>query len=141
MSQALDKSVALPRFRSALMAIFAATALLLAAVGIYGVVAYSVAQRTQEIGIRMALGATAGLVLRQVLAQGSRLAFIGIAMGLAGALLFVRLLRTMIFGVSLTDPVTFAAVALVLAASALVASVIPAKRAAGVDPMRALREE
>src|SRR5439155_23367151 len=90
MAQAVDESVALPRFRSVLMAIFAMTALPLAVVGIYGVIAYSVAQRTQEIGLRMALGATAGGVLRLVLSQGSRLTLIGIAIGLAGAVGLVR---------------------------------------------------
>jgi predicted permease len=141
MAQALDESVALPRFRSSLMAIFAATALLLAGVGIYGVIAYSVTRRTQEIGIRMALGASRSGVLRLILVQGSRLALIGIVVGLPGAILFVRTLGTMLFGVSPADPLTFATVVIVLGGSALLASFIPARRAARVNPVQALRQE
>jgi hypothetical protein len=99
--------VALPRFRSLLMSLFAATALLLAAVGIYGVTAYSVAQRTQEIGVRIALGATASGVLRLVIGQGGRLASVGIALGLIGAIALTRVLERMLFGVSASDTLTF----------------------------------
>ncbi|MEX2263378.1 MAG: ABC transporter permease [Bryobacteraceae bacterium] len=141
MARALAESVALPRFRSLLMAVFAATALLLAAIGIYGVIAYSVAQRTQEIGVRMALGATPGGVLRLVIGQGGRLAFVGIALGLAGAFGVTRVLEKMLFGVSASDTVTFASAALVLGAVAIVASLIPALRAARVDPLTALRHD
>ncbi|MEX2263379.1 MAG: ABC transporter permease [Bryobacteraceae bacterium] len=141
MSQALSESVSLPRFRSLLMTVFAATALLLAAIGIYGVIAYSVAQRTQEIGVRMALGATPAGVLRLVIGQGGRLAFVGIALGLAGAFGLTRVLEKMLFGVSASDTVTFASAALVLGAVAIVASLIPALRAARVDPLTALRHD
>jgi putative ABC transport system permease protein len=141
MAEALSESVSLPRFRALLMAIFAATALMLAAIGIYGVIAYSVAQRTQEIGVRMALGATAPSVLRLVVGQGSRLAFVGISFGLAGAFGLTRVLKKMLFGVTSSDPLTFAAVVLILGAVAVMASLIPALRAARVDPMTALRHE
>jgi putative ABC transport system permease protein len=135
------ESVALPRFRSFLMSIFAATALLLAAIGIYGVIAYSVAQRRQEIGVRMALGATRSGVIRLVVGQGSRLAIVGIVLGLAGAVGLTRFLEKMLFGVTASDTVTFAGAAIVLGAVAIVASLIPALRAAGIDPVTALRQE
>jgi predicted permease len=141
MAGAAHESVALPRFRSTLMTIFAAIALALAVVGIYGVVAYSVERRTQEIGIRMALGASAEKVLALVLRQGSRLAIAGIAIGLGGAAAFVRVLKTMLFGISPLDPLTFAAVAVLLAVAALAASLIPARRAARVNPIHALRHD
>jgi ABC-type antimicrobial peptide transport system permease subunit len=123
------------------MGIFAAVALLLASVGIYGVVAYSVVRRTQEIGIRMALGANTRSVLALVLGQGSRLALVGIGCGLVGAAAFVRFLKSMLFGISPVDPFTFVAVAAVLGSAAVLASVIPARRAARVNPIRALRQE
>jgi putative ABC transport system permease protein len=141
MAQAFAESVSLPRFRSFLMGVFAATALLLAAIGIYGVIAYSVVQRRQEIGVRMALGATRSGVVRLVVGQGSRLAIIGIGLGLAGAVGLARFLEKMLFGVTASDTVTFAGAALVLGAVAIVASLIPALRAAGIDPVTALREE
>src|SRR5205085_11408163 len=122
MSELMHDSLALPRFRSTIMGIFAATALLLAAIGIYGVIAYSVSQRTREIGIRMALGATAASVLRLVVEQGGRLALVGIVTGLAGALATVRVLKAMLFGITPTDGVTFASVAVVLTLVALFAS-------------------
>jgi putative ABC transport system permease protein len=139
--EALDQSVALPRFRSLLMGVFAGAALLLAAIGIYGVVAYSVAQRTQEIGIRMALGATQRSVLGDVIARGSRLAIAGIAFGLAGAFALTRVLERMLFGVTPSDAVTFTVTALVLGAVAVAASFLPAWRAARIDPVTALRQE
>jgi putative ABC transport system permease protein len=141
MAQALSESVSLPRFRSLLMGIFAAAALMLAAIGIYGVIAYSVAQRTQEIGVRMALGATPPGVLRLVISQAGSLTSVGIALGLIGAFAVIRLLKKMLLGVSASDPVTFAGTALLLGAVAVVASLIPALRAARVDPVTALRHE
>jgi ABC-type antimicrobial peptide transport system permease subunit len=141
LAQSTAESVALPRFRSLLMTFFAATALLLAAVGIYGVVAYSVAQRTQEIGVRMALGATVSGVLQLVIGQGGRLASVGIAVGLAGSFALTRVLEKMLFGIGSYDALTFAGAALVLGAVAVFASLIPALRAARVDPVTALRQE
>jgi putative ABC transport system permease protein len=141
MADALADSVALPRFRSLLMAVFAGSVLLLAAIGIYGVIGYSVAQRTQEIGLRMALGATPAAVLRLVLGQGSRMVLLGIALGLTGALGLTRVLRRMLFGVTASDTMTFAGAALVLGAVAVLASLIPALRAARIDPVTALRQE
>jgi predicted permease len=141
MSEAMQESVALPRFRSTVMAIFALAALGLAAVGIYGVLAYSIERRTQEIGVRMALGATPREVLRLVMGQGGRLAFVGIALGLGGAFALTRVLEKMLFGVTPSDTVAFAGAALVLGLVAMVATLIPALRAARVDPVTALRHE
>jgi putative ABC transport system permease protein len=141
LAQTTAESVALPRFRSLLMTLFAATALLLAAVGIYGVIAYSVAQRTQEIGVRMALGASASGVLGMVIGQAGRLAVAGIVLGLIGAFALTRVLERMLFGVSASDTLTFAGAVLVLGTVAVLASLIPALRAARVDPVTALRQE
>jgi putative ABC transport system permease protein len=121
------------------MTAFAVAALLLAAIGIYGVVAYTVAQRTAEIGLRMALGATPSSVLAIVVNRGSRPVVVGVALGLAGAVGLTRLLETMLFGVTSFDTLTFAGAAVVLTAVALAATVIPAYRAARIDPVRALR--
>ena len=137
----LTKSVARPRFQSVLLASFAGLALLLAAIGIFGVMSYSVAQRAHEIGIRVALGARRDQVLRLVLGQGLLLALIGTAAGLAGALALTRYLRSLLFNVSPTDPWTFIGVPVVLCAVALGASYLPARRATNVDPMQALRYE
>jgi putative ABC transport system permease protein len=130
-----------PRFAMLLLASFAGLALLLAAVGMYGVISYSVTQRTQEIGVRIALGAERGNVLSMVLAQGARLAALGIASGLAAALATTRLMTSFLFGVRATDPLTFAAVSVLLVAVALLACYIPARRATRVDPIIALRYE
>jgi putative ABC transport system permease protein len=137
--QALADSVAQPRFRTLLLAAFAAAAVLLAAIGIYGVIAFSVAQRTHEIGVRMALGARRADVLRLVVGQGAHLALAGIGLGLAAALAFTRLLTNLLYGVSALDPVTFTLVPLLLAAVALAASFLPARRAARIDPQLALK--
>ena len=137
----VTKSIASPRFQSFLLGSFAGLALLLAAIGIYGVMAYSVAQRTHEIGVRMALGAERNQVMRMVVRQALALALIGAAAGLAGALVLTRFLKTLLFDVSTTDLATFAVVPFVLCIVAMAASWIPALRATRVDPMIALRYE
>jgi putative ABC transport system permease protein len=137
----LSKAVARPRFQSVLLTSFAGLALLLAAIGIFGVMSYSVAQRTHEIGIRVALGAQRDQVLRLVVGQGLLLALIGTAAGLAGAFALTRYLKTLLFNVSPTDWLTFTTVPIVLCAVALAASYLPALRAMRVDPMQALRYE
>jgi putative ABC transport system permease protein len=141
MEQALSDAVAQPRFRTLLLAAFAAAAVLLAALGIYGVIAYAVAQRTREIGLRMALGARRSDVVRLVVGQGAVLALAGIALGLVGAFALTRLLAKLLFAVSATDPLAFTLVSLLLAAVALAASLIPARRATRVAPHVALKYE
>jgi len=139
MDEVFDDALARPRFLAELLVIFAAVALALAAVGTYGVLAYSVAERRREIGIRMALGASEGGVLTLVLRQGMLLAGIGLLVGLGGALAVTRVVSSLLFGVQPTDPATFAAVGLFMLAVALVACVVPARRATRVDPLVALR--
>ncbi|MGB2900213.1 MAG: ABC transporter permease [Candidatus Acidiferrum sp.] len=141
MEQLLADSLSRARFTMLLLGIFAAVALLLAAVGIYGLIAYSVTQRTQELGIRIALGAQRRDVLRLVLSHGTRLTLLGLALGIAAALAITRLLASLLFGISATDPLTFAGVAALLAFVALLACFIPARRATRVDPIVALRYE
>ena len=141
MDEVVSRSTARQRFNMLLMTVFSAVALLLAAIGIYGLVAYSVAQRTQELGVRLALGAETGRVWRMVVLQGMRLVAAGVVIGLASASGLTRFLASFLFGVEALDPVTFAAVTIVLAAVALLAVAIPAGRASRVDPVLALRGE
>ena len=137
----LDQGLWAPRMGALLLGIFGLLALALASVGIYGVLSYSVSQRTQEVGIRMALGASPRQVLGLVVKQGMSLVLIGVVMGIAGALGLARLLASLLFGVKASDPLTFASVSMVLAAVAFIAIYIPARRATKVDPMAALRHE
>jgi len=141
MSEWVAATVAQPRFNFLLLTVFAAVALALAGLGIYGVVAWTVAQRTQEIGIRMALGARAEDVFRLMVGQGMKPALLGVALGLFGAAALTRLMKTLLFEMSATDPLTFIAVALLLTFVALLACWIPARRATKVDPMLALKCE
>jgi putative ABC transport system permease protein len=141
MQEYLSSSVATPRFNTTLLAIFAAVALVLTIVGLYGVMSYSVAQRTNEIGIRLALGAQSRDVLLMVVKQGSALILVGLVFGLAGAYALTRLIASLLFGVTAKDPFTFVAAAVLLAIVGLLACYIPALRATKVDPMEALRCE
>ena len=141
MDQRLANAMAQPRFRTAVIALFAAVALILACVGIYGVISYSVTQRTQEIGIRMALGARKGNVLKLVIGQALRLALAGTALGLTASLGVTRLMASLLFGVKPTDPATYVVTAVLLAGTALAAAYLPARRATKVDPLVALRYE
>ena len=141
MDEVISRSTESRRFSLALLGSFAALALVLAAIGIYAVLAYSVARRTHEIGVRMALGARSGDVLRLVLAQGLRVTTIGIVFGVAGALGLTRFLQSLLYEVRPTDPPTFVGVLLLLVSVSVAASYLPARRAMRVDPMVALRYE
>jgi len=141
MEQVVSRSLASRRFSMVLLGVFAGLALVLAAVGIYGITSYSVAQRTREMGLRMALGAEPGTVLRMVLREAGTLALVGLATGLLLALAATRVMASLLFGVGSTDPATFAAVAIALALVSLTAAYLPGRRATRVDPMVALRAE
>ena len=141
MEEIVSASIAGRRFSMLLLAIFAGLALVLAAVGIYGVISYSVAQRTHEIGIRMALGARPGNVLRVVVTQSMTPVAVGVGIGLAASFALTRLMANMLYGVEASDPATFSSVAVVLSTVALAASIVPARRATRIDPTRALRHE
>jgi ABC-type antimicrobial peptide transport system permease subunit len=141
MDDIVAATLAARRFSMILLASFAGLALMLSSIGIYGVISYVVGQRTHEIGLRMALGASRTEVLRMVLSQGAKLAGIGVLLGLAASLALTQLMGSMLYGVSATDPLTFAGVAVILTLVALAACYIPARRAMRVDPMVALRYE
>jgi ABC-type antimicrobial peptide transport system permease subunit len=141
MERVIEESLASQRLYLWLLGLFAALGTLLAAAGIYGVIAYLVTLRTAEFGIRMALGADSGRVLRLVMGRGALLVALGLTMGLGGAAVLTRFLKSVLYEVTATDPVTFGAMALLLSAVALAACLVPARRAARVDPAVALRSE
>jgi ABC-type antimicrobial peptide transport system permease subunit len=141
MEQIVSQSVAPRRFSMLLLSVFAVVALVLASIGIYGMMSYAVAQRTREIGLRMTLGAQRGNVLRMVIGHGMKLALIGVALGLVASVALTRTMKTLLFGVSATDPTTFVGLALLLTLIALLACWFPARRATRVDPIVALRYE
>jgi putative ABC transport system permease protein len=141
MEEMMSASLGQSRYRGVLLGIFALVALTLAAVGIYGVIAYAVSQRTREIGIRIALGARKADIFKMVVGHGMILSIIGVALGVTASLMLTRLMSSLLYGVSSTDPVTFASVVLLLITVALLACSIPARRATRVDPMNALRHD
>ena len=134
-------SAAQPRLNAVLLGVFAVVAVLVAAIGIYGVMAYSVTQRTREIGLRIALGAQRNEVVRLIVREGMTVGLAGVGLGLAGAIGLSRVLTTLVFGVQVRDPETFAGVAVVLTVVALAACSVPARKASAVDPIIALRDE
>jgi ABC-type antimicrobial peptide transport system permease subunit len=136
----VSRSVARPRFYMSLLTLFAAVALVLSATGIFGVMSYAVAQQSKEIGIRMALGARGGDVLRSVVGRAMALAGFGVVLGVASSLVMGGIIRNQLFGISVFDPATIAAVVIVLMASAALASLLPASRAARTDPVTAFRQ-
>jgi putative ABC transport system permease protein len=139
MEEWVSNNAAQPRLNAVLLGVFAAVAMLIAAIGIYGVLAYSVNQRTREIGLRMALGAPRAQVLRLIVREGMTVGAIGIAVGVVGALVLSRVLASLVFDVPVRDPLTYLAVASMLTLVALAACAIPARKASRVDPMVALR--
>jgi putative ABC transport system permease protein len=141
MDQIVSQVLGSPRFTASVFAVFGCVALSLAALGVYGLLAYSVTCRTQEIGVRMALGANVADIIRNVLGSMTRLTGAGIVLGLVAASMTVRLLQGLLFGVEATDPMTFVAASVVIAATALLACLLPARRAARVNPLAALRSE
>jgi putative ABC transport system permease protein len=141
MGELIDQGLWAPRMGAALLTVFGGLALSLAVVGVYGVLSYSVSQQTREIGVRMAMGAQSGRILRLVVGQGMRLAIAGLTLGILIALAATRVLSSLLFGVSAQDPLIFGSVSLVLAAAAILACYIPARRATRVDPLVALRYE
>jgi putative ABC transport system permease protein len=141
MQQVVGESTARTDFNMTLLTIFAGVALLLAAIGVYSLMAYSVQQRTQEIGVRMALGASPNQVRRMVVTQGMRLALVGVVLGIASSLALARLMKSMIYGVKSWDPLTIITVTILLSTVTLIAAYFPARRASRVDPIVALRYE
>jgi ABC-type antimicrobial peptide transport system permease subunit len=141
MEARVGAAVSQPRVQMNVLGGFAVLAVLLAAIGIYGVMSYSVTQRTRELGIRIALGAGRREVLGLVLRQGLAMVAVGIALGVTGALMLTRVMSTLLFGVSTTDPAVFSAIVVVLSATASIATYMPARRATRVDPLVALRDE
>jgi ABC-type transport system, involved in lipoprotein release, permease component len=141
MEERISESLSARRFAMILFTVFAALALILSSVGIYGVISYVVGQRTHEIGVRVALGARRRDVLRLILSQGAKLTLLGIAIGVAASLALTKLMAGMLYGVSMYDPLTFLVVAMILSSVALAACYIPTRRAMRVDPMVALRCE
>jgi putative ABC transport system permease protein len=138
---AVDQSLSVRRFALSVLGLFASVALILAVSGIYGVIGHAVNQRTREIGIRMALGAARHDVFRLILGEGGRLAVAGVGLGIVASYLLTQFLRTLLFGITPTDPLTFGAVAVLLLLTALLACYFPARRASRVDPVIALRSE
>jgi putative ABC transport system permease protein len=136
----VEESFSGPRVTTNLLGVFALIALLLAAVGVYGVISYSVAGRTREIGVRVALGAKRGEITRMILAEGARPVILGVVVGLAGAWFATRLVESMLFGVTRTDPVTYSLIPIALVSVGVLASLVPALRATSIAPTEALRE-